>query len=351
MIIGGAVTLILLYLMIWKPEFGALFRGEQSPLTALFGQTRLDFNMIWMTFNQIRFLPLLAGFLVTPVHVWVRAHRWSVLIRPVGQLKLRDSYTLQMIGYIANTVLPLRMGEFIRGVMLGQKIKISKSTSLATVVVERMIDSVSLLLVIVIVGLLFPFSDNIKEAAWAMAGGVSLLLLVILYFAFADDPLAGLFGRIFDLLPKKIGTFLRDMAGKFIVGFGLLRTGKNYLIITIETAILWLLYGLQVFLLLLSFDFLSQYEQIGASPILASFVILVLSAVALSLPSAPGGVGTFHAACMLGLSLFSVASAPAAGFAVIIHAISIIFYICVGIPLMFHEGVRFGDLRKMDQDR
>jgi len=256
-----------------------------------------------------------------------------------------------MIGYITNSILPLRMGEFIRGIMLGEKINISKSTALATVVVERMIDFVSLLVVIVCVGIMFPFPDSIKEAAWAMAGGISLVLIIILYFAIADDPLGGLFGKFFDLLPRKIGNFLRDMAAKFIVGFGLLRTGKNYLIILIESAVLWLLYGFQVYLILLAFNFLSEYEAIATSPMLASFVILVLSAVGLSLPSAPGGMGTFHAACMVGISLFSVPAAPAASFAVVIHAVTILFYIFIGVPFMFREGIRFGDLTKLEQKR
>ncbi len=350
LIIGGAISIILLYLLMWKPDIGGLFHGEQNLISALFGNTRMDFTLIWKTFSQIQLVPLLIGFMITPVHVFVRAHRWSILVRPVGKLKVLDSFSLQMVGYLANTILPFRMGELIRGVLLGRRIKISKSTSLATVVVERMIDSVSLLGVLAIIGFLFPFSDQFKDAAWIMVGGIAAVLGVILYFAFATDPLSGAFGWLFNMMPGKMGVMLRDIAEKFIAGFGLLRTGRNYGIITIETAVLWCLYALQVFLILMSFNFMKIYPAIGATPILASFVILIVSAVGLSLPSAPGGVGTFHAACILGLSLFGVPAAPGASFALVIHAVTILFYIFWGIPFMLREGVALSELSKFKRN-
>ena len=95
----------------------------------------------------------------------------------------------------------------------------------------------------------------------------------------------------------------------------------------------------------MAFRFHLDYSLISINPVLATFVVLAITAVGLSVPSAPGGIGTFHAACVFGLALFSVDPDAAAGFALLIHAISIVFYLLGGFPCMWFEGLHWAQLR------
>ena len=349
-IFGIGISVFLIYLILWKPQITALLRGDLDFYQAFFGTLRIDFTLVWNTLKDVRSLPLIAGILVTPVHVLVRSHRWSKMVEPVGRLRLFDSYSLQMVGYLANAILPLRMGEVIRGILLGRRIGVSKSSALATVVLERVIDVLSLLAVTATVGFIYPFPSVIKKGVFVLGLGSVVVMFAIVYLAFAKDPLDGFIGRVLNLFPRKAAERLRGIAEKFIVGFGLLKAGRHYGVVIIESLGLWLLYALQVYFILLAFDFPRSYELIAVSPFLACFVILVLSAIGLSLPSAPGGVGTFHLANIFSLSLFGVPQSPAAGFALVIHAVTILFYLLAGIPFMLREGIGWRDLKQLERN-
>ncbi|MDP8228383.1 MAG: lysylphosphatidylglycerol synthase transmembrane domain-containing protein [Candidatus Electryoneaceae bacterium] len=349
-ILGIVFSGFLIYMILWKPQITAFIHGDQGLYHAFFGSLRIDFAHLWNTLKGIKFLPLTVGILVTPVHLLVRAHRWSVMVEPIGRLRVFDSYSLQMVGYFANAVLPLRMGELIRGILLGRRIGVSKSSALATVVVERVIDVLSMLLVTAAVGFIYPFPDFVREGVIVLGIGSVAVMIVIVYLAFMKDPLDGFIGRILNLFPQKIAEKLLEIVEQFINGFGLLKAGRRYGVVTVESLGLWVLYALQVYFILVAFDFPRDYNLIADSPYLACFVILVLSAIALSLPSAPGGVGTFHMANIFSLSLFGVPGSPAAGFALVIHAVTVLFFLVVGIPFMLREGIGWKDLRRLEQN-
>lgn len=350
LLLGISISAVLIYIIIWQPQVDELFHGEVDVFEAVFGRLRIDFFLVWGVLKGVYFLPLIVAMLVTPAHVLIRSHRWVLMIAPLGRLRVRDSYSLQMVGYLANTVLPFRIGEVIRAVLLGRRINIAKSTALATVVLERVIDIICLLVVTVVVGFLFPFPQSVKQGAVIIGVGSVMLIAGIFYLAFSTEPFGGVIGRAFSLLPRKISEKVRRLTVQFADGFSMLRASHRTLPVIFESLFLWLMYGLQVFLVFVAFDFQNVYPQIATSPVLAGFVILVISAAGLSLPSAPGGVGTFHAANIFALSLFGVSTGPAAGFAAVIHIVTVLFYVVIGIPFLWREGIRFGELRHLGKN-
>jgi len=272
------------------------------------------------------------------------------MIRPLGRLKMIDGYSLQMVGYFSNTTLPLRIGEVIRGVLLSRRIGASKSAALATVVLERSLDFVSLSILIAILGFVYSFPPEIKRAAVILSVFVLGMVLVMLIMTFAEGPMISKIRRIIGTVPGGIGDRLIGIIEHFTSGFEVLKSGRRYPVIIMETIIIWLLYAGQELLVLYAFRFHIDYPLIAASPILVAFIILAVNAVGLSIPSAPGGVGTFHAACIFSLALFGVGVNEAAGFALVIHAASVIFFISGGIPFMWREGLRLGELRQLKEN-
>jgi uncharacterized protein (TIRG00374 family) len=109
---------------------------------ALRGQ---DYGAIREAFSQVTYWYLIPALLLYFTGVLVRAYRWSVLLRPVERVRTRELLGINAVGLMANNVLPLRTGEFVRAYALSQKTNISKSTGLATIAVERIFDGMALL--------------------------------------------------------------------------------------------------------------------------------------------------------------------------------------------------------------
>jgi len=346
---GVGLSVFFIYLMIWKPDPGSI--SEQGIIFALFGTPRLDFGAIWSVLGQVNLLIIGLAFFVTPAHILIRAHRWVIMLKPIGKLSVLDAYSLELVGQVANSVLPLRIGEFARGVLLGKRMKISGSTGIATVVVERLLDVICALLLTVIVGLVYPFPEQVKQGAIAFGVMVSVGLGLMIYLAVAQDPLKGILGRLIAFLPVKWNEKVHQIVAQFATGFTLLKaSGRSGVVIFIESLGIWLLYALQVYLVIWAFNFPQTYPQIGAMPMLTSLVILVISAMVLSVPSAPGGMGTFHAGMLFGLNIFAVPADPAAGFALVIHAITVLGYTVFGAPFLWREGIKLADLKNLHKE-
>lgn len=347
LILSSLVSLLFIYLIIWIPQFGAYFNSDLSLTGALFGKMRLDLRELWNVIQKIHAGYLIAGFLITAVHVLIRSHRWRIMVKPLGDLKISHGFGIQMIGYMTNMILPLRMGELIKGILLAKRIAVSKSTAIATVLLERTLDFVSLILLTTIIGFLYPFPETIKNGAIYLGIFVVFFLLGLILIGFSDVFNRVTFNLFQRVLPVRLSAKINQIIKNFRIGIGLLKGSLNYPLIVIETVALWIVYAVQVYLIMASFDFFNIYPELHKSPYLACYVVLIMSALALSLPSAPGGVGTFHAGCIFGLALFLVPAEPAAGFALVIHAVSTVFYVVFGIPFMWHEGLQLREIGKL----
>lgn len=354
-IAGILISLLLVYFILYKPRLGLMF-GNGSAFDAFFGEPRLNLGHLIEQVLAVRLMPLAICFLINPIHILIRSHRWVKMIEPISHIRLRDSFSIQHVGYFANITLPLRMGEVLKAVLIGNHASIPRSSALATVVEERMLDGLSLLLLIAIIAIVNALYFNTVQGIGRRIGpavlgiGLSALLLtvIVVILAFSRDPLGGVLGQIIRLLPKKIGAKVHLLADQFLAGLAMLRTGHKYAVIFTETAILWLMYGLQIYFALLAFGFNTSVPIIEATPLFASFIILLFGAVGLSVPSAPAGVGTFHAAVILALSLLGVSDSDiAAGFAVVLHAVTTIYYLAVGMFFLWREGMHIGELKRI----
>ncbi len=345
-----AISLFFLYLIIWKPQISELFKGNIDIKDGLFGVTRIDFEQAWVYLQQAAILPLVICFLITPIHVLVRAHRWKLLIEPVDELKTKDSFSIQMLGYFANTIFPLRIGEVAKGFLLSRKTGLKISTSLATVVLERILDVISLLIIIAVLGLVYEFPESLREGAILLGLFSVIGLGGVVYYAMKRDPLSGLTGRILNIFPSFIADKLRKILLGFVKGFGMIRSVKRYPTVLMETCILWILYALQEYVVLIAFDIPAKFPLLGESPVMATFIILAVTAAILSIPSAPGGIGSFHAAVIFSLALFEVGVDTAAGYAFILHSITVGFYLIFGMVILWIEGLKLTELKEIGTD-
>ncbi len=272
---------------------------------------------------------IVAGFAMLSSHV-VRAWRWGLLLFPVKKdIPLRFTFSSTMIGYLINTILP-RAGELAKAVSLTRMSRVSLSSIVASVLVERVIDTITLLLLLAF-SMLF-YREEIRKS-FPMLEGISYLLLaisigLIIFFYILTRYSEKVFywvnriiGKRFPNLTQKILEQLKN----FLDGFEIIRTPGKYLIIVISSFLIFFLYIMSTYLMLLSFAFSKEYH-IG---IMSAMAITVIGGLGYVVPS-PGGTGSFHYFCSRALIwIFFVPKTMATSFATLLWVLNT-FLIVIG---------------------
>jgi uncharacterized protein (TIRG00374 family) len=278
---------------------------------------------------------------------WFRAVRHRYLLAPIKRIENSFLFSALMIGYMANNILPAHLGELLRAYVIGKKEGISGSSTLATIAVERIIDVLSLLIIMGLVFMAYPFPDIVKLSAYLTFAFVVVIAGFLAFVKIKPQKTLRIAEIITKPFPKKIGDKILKLLGSFREGVVALEDRQSYLIVFILSILIWIFYALVFAIGFYAFNFIEIYNI----PLGASFVVLVITTIAILVPSSPGYVGTYHWLCMISLSLFAVPESPALGYAIVIHAISMIPVALVGVAFSLKEGIKIskiGSQREMD---
>lgn len=255
--------------------------------------------------------------------LWARGFRWRWLFYPAPQSgwQLVSATT---IGFAANNILPLRIGELVRSYLAAGSLEVSFWTALATLAVERVLDALSILLILGGVVLLVPVPP------WLQAGALILLALDLLVMGLliflAAGRAAGWIGR----LPRVGETLIRWLA-LFASGLQSLRPGPHLIPLLGWTVLVWTLNAGAVWAALSSGGL--------ALPPSASLTVLAFAGIGVSLPSAPGYVGTFQFFIVQALAIYGVTGPEAVSVSLLLHAASYIPLTLLGSALLATQGV------------
>jgi len=259
--------------------------------------------------QEVNYLYLLFATLFLWVSVWFRALRWRWLFRINTMPTTVSLYRAELMGYFGNNVLPLRLGELMRAYLIGREWNLSKSYVFGTIVLERILDTLSLVFFAFLLILFYPLEESLREyIIWG--GGIFLVAIMILII---------ILHRIKSIrINHKILNALKDIIE------GLLSINKKvYFPVIVTSLFIWGIYYLDVFLLQYAFGFDLSLAQV--------LMVLVLSSLALAIPSAPGMIGTFHAAVKYTMvDLFGFASHDGNAFAIFMHAYGYILFTLLG---------------------
>lgn len=271
---------------------------------------------IWSHIRNADFRLLLLAVAVTTATFPVRAIRWKYFLTPAQPgSPFRSRFAAVCIGFMANNLLPARVGEVARAYSYSRLEPVSVATAIATLVVERFLDGVAILLLLV-VALLSPDFPSGALPAGLVTGiqGISLVLSAVLAFAllllvFPRRSL-GIIERLARaLLPSGIAGTAVDFAENIVTGLASLRGWRLMVPAFAWSLGLWALQSLSFWIGFFAFGIDLPYT--------AALLTNAAIAFAVVIPSAPGFVGSFHAGASLALtSVYGVGGAPAKGFAV-----------------------------------
>jgi uncharacterized protein (TIRG00374 family) len=349
--ISLAVSLIFLYLTFFKPQIGALARGEDGLATALFGHSRFDLNELGSAIADAHWGYILGAGVLFFATLFIRAIRWRMMLRPMCKISFSEVFGAMNIGYMANNVLPLRMGELYRAQVVHQMTGLSRSAAFGSIVLERLID---LLFLIPFVGLaiaLYPLPPSLQQGAYIVAGAAFAVTIFFVWLVGNRHRALSFTRGLVRVFPHKVAEKIVSLVDTFTAGLGVLGRADLYLWISIISIVLWAMYTAIVYLMLSSMGLMSaDFPLVFNDRIGSSLVILVITTVGFVIPAAPGGVGTYHGLAVLGLSLFAIPGDRAAGFAIILHALNYVPLTGLGLIFFWKLGFSFKGSKGLNEE-
>lgn len=305
---------------------------------------------IWLSMKDVRLAEVWAvlsrahygGFVgvcaITIFGFWLRAVRWRFFIQSPKPLRTDSLFSATMIGFMANNVLPFRLGEFVRPWALSRREGLSKSMLLATVVVERAIDMLTLLAIFGVTLMVHPIAET-SEAGRMVQGGAKLLLaacVVLTVVVVVAERNRALALRVIGLAPAGMRGRIGALAERFLDGFSLFRDLSRLAQVFLLSFAMFLCFAVALGV--------SMWSLSITVPWYAGLVMLVVTAIGIMVPAAPGYVGTLHYACIVGLALFGVGKGQSAPFGWFYFVSQWLPITAVGLYYLNREGLSLASL-------
>lgn len=277
----------------------------------------VDWRAVGEALSKAQYIYILPNGALIIASMWLRAVRWRYMTDAVKPgISHHSLFASTMIGFMVNNVLPLRLGELARPFSLSHKEGLSRSAAFATIVVERVFDALSLLLVSGLLLLLAPVlidgEPRLVQAAYlALTLHVVALGSLVLLKVKTEASLRFL-RRMCGLFPDRVGEGLVELATQFTKGLGVLQNARSLIAVVGWSLAVWAVVGFSNYFIFLAFDL--------SVPWYAPYVVLVIVSLGVMLPSAPGFVGTFQYFTVAALKIFGIPASVGLSFSLVLHA-------------------------------
>ncbi len=265
----------------------------------------------------------------------IRAIRWRFMLN--NDIPFLPIFHIQNIGYMLTNLLPFRIGDVARAILIGNVPPITLARGLSTMVVERVLD-----MMFIVALLPFTLAEVETLPDWmqtgAQASGIlALIAIVMLVVAANKRPLAN---RLATLILNRL-TFLDtdtwlQRLDNILAGLVSLTRLRDGLILAALSILVWLPIIFAYYMGLLAVN-------LEPTVAMAGFVVCA-AALSIALPSSPGQIGVFHAGVIAALAVLGQPEAPSASFAFIYHALNVLFMVLLGIIGIQRVGATFGNV-------
>jgi hypothetical protein len=276
--------------------------------------------------------------------MYQRAERWKYMLNPIAKIKYKTLLAATCVGFMANNILPLRLGEFVRAYSLSrQDNRVTKSASLATIFVERMVfDLLALLIILAVILAIFPIKlmqdSNYKMGALISLGIAMIGLLFAVAVVLKPEGSGKLITRYLFFLPVVVKEKIEMTVMKFSKGLLFLKSWKETIWVSGHTMLIWLCMGFSNIFIFYAFGF--------DLPFYASYVLLVVVSISILIPSSPGFIGVYHAGVFFTLSRFGIDANNAVSCALVLHAAQFIPITLMGFYYLKKEHLSLKQLKK-----
>jgi len=309
---------------------------------------RVDRQEIITALSNANYLYVVPAIGLYFVAVYFRAIRWAYLLSPIGRFPVSRLFPVVVIGYMANNLLPARLGELVRAYYLARRETISGSTALATVAVERLYDGVALLFfaaisapALLLLGLFQGAHDIARGAALVFAvGTVAMFALAFAFLILAARPeFSKIVDQVLSLAPAKVRPALSELVHRFIGGLQVVNSPRRHLGVFLLSWPVWLLEGGMYLLVGYSFGIHLMFGSFWTM-VLVMMLLTATSNLATALPSSAGGIGPFEVVAKETLVALGVSGSVGAVYSLVLHLVALWLPVTLlGLVLLWRQNL------------
>ena len=268
----------------------------------------------------------------------LRSYRWGVILNPVKKVDQFSLFSVTSVGFLAVIAIPARIGELARPYLISTQKDIKMTSAVGTILVERVFDSLTILLTFFIV------VSYTSLPPWLIKTSMIFLFISLAFLGFIilciykRDYSLRILTPLLKKLPGKSYLKLMELINHLIDGFEIISHGKLILFLAFLSILIWVIDASAIYMLFFAFDI--------NLPLSAAFVLMVIIILGITIPTAPGFVGNWHFFCILGLSLFGISKTNALTYAIVLHFLSIGVIVILGLIFLPFNKFSFSDIRQ-----
>ena len=301
----------------------------------------IEFDRLFQAIASINLIYVLPAIILFWLSFGGRAFRWQLLYSPL-HVRLSKVLAMLSIGYFLSNIAPLRAGDVVRAYLLARSERVPVARSLSSVVVERVMDLMTVVLLLVV---LLPFIPRMPEAARAagtVMGAAGLVLLVAFALLSLNReralPLLRRLSSPFPLLKRESIWHAID---RLVDGFAVLHSLRPLAGVIAWSILIWITAGLINWMALMAMGI-----PLGPT---AALLVLVATSLGVTIAPTPGQLGVFDATAQQTLVLvYNVDPARALAYALVIHAYIYVWLMILGGLFMWREGISYGQLQRVE---
>jgi uncharacterized protein (TIRG00374 family) len=319
--------------------FGVLI----SAVCVYFAFRGIDFSALSASIASVNYFYIIPVVCIVLSAHYLRCYRWGKILDTLVSYDQKTLFILGSIGFMAVNVLPARLGEFARPYLVKKRSGVKMSASMATIIVERVFDLLTLMLFMFIVLLKVSLPPAALKAGFTMLAVSISIFIILIVLAIKRDSSINKIDILLRVFPEKIAVPLNRLAHSFIDGLQILPNIGKTLYVLFLSVLLWACVGLSAYVLFLGFGF--------DLSIINGYAITVIIALGVMLPAAPGFIGTYHYACKIGLVGFGVSQEDALSYAILLHFFQMIPIVALGLAMLPFQKISLpGIIKHEDSD-
>ena len=304
-----------------------------SAIALYFTLRGIHFDEFAATLASAQILWLIPAFFTLLLTLSLRAIRWSSLM---GGTPFRITFHALNVGYMLNSILPFRLGEIGRAYVIGERTAVRMTRALSTVVVERIIDLASIVIMFVIFAQFIPMPPQFSAAALTGGGVVIVVLLASILAIWQSDAVETLLLRITRRIPRLNGDAMARRFRDIVGGFQVIRSPVKLAYNLVLTVGIWGTSLFVAFFTMMAF-MQARIDQMGLT--------IVLANLGGAIPSAPGGLGVVQFFAKQALVIpFQVPEDIAVAFAFVWSLGQQLALIALGIVGLLQVGMTFSNV-------
>jgi uncharacterized protein (TIRG00374 family) len=316
-----------------SPKRSRLLLGVTVLVTLLFSYVALrhiNLSLAWRALRSCELSWIALSLIPFALGNVARALRWRSLFASGRRPPVGATTNAMMVGYLYNSIMPARVGEAARVVVLTQRSSAPPVEIVGTVVVERLYDVVGILVIFFVAEPWLPHVSWFGAAALAALALAAVIIAVVAALAiYGDRPVRAVL-RPLGRLSLFSGERLEHTVAEVTHGLSGLRHARLALEAFLWTIIAWLFTALCAYCVSLAFHL--------HLPLSGGLLVAVAIGLGMILPSPPAAVGVFEGAVVIALRAYGVPVSSALPYAVVLHLVNFVPFILIGFYLLHHNS-------------